>query len=118
MPVAIKRVYETPDAKDGQRILVDHIWPRGLTKEKAKIDLWLKEISPSTDLRKSFCHDPAKWDMFKKEYFKELDAKPQQLASLRELVKKGKLTLIYAAKDEEHNNALAMKEYLTKKGLI
>ena len=108
MSISIKWVYEMPESTDGTRILVDRLWPRGITKEKAKIDLWLKEAAPSTELRKWFGHDPEKWSEFKEKYRAELkdDA---ALAELYKLSSKGKLTLVYAAKDENHNNAAALR---------
>jgi len=112
--VRIKRVYEKPSRGDGKRILVDRLWPRGLTKEKASIDLWLKEIAPSTELRKWFGHDPAKWKDFQKRYRQELKSNKEQVAVLKEQVKKGIVTLVYGAKDEEHNEALVLKEWLSK----
>ncbi len=115
MNIAIKRIYETPSKEDGKRILIDRLWPRGLTKEKAKIDLWLKEISPSTTLRKWFGHDVAKWAEFKKRYIAEIKNNTESLNQLVEQIKKGKVTLIYGAKDEEHNDAVVLKLYLEKK---
>ena len=115
MNITIKRVYEEPSKEDGKRILIDRLWPRGLTKEKAKIDLWLKNIAPSTDLRKWFGHDVAKWQEFKKRYVAEIKKNIQVLSELEEELKKGKSTLVYAAKDEEHNDAVVLKEYLEKK---
>ena len=115
MDITIKRVYEKPTKEDGKRILIDRLWPRGLTKEKAKIDLWLKDIAPSTELRKWFGHDPAKWDEFKKRYVVEIKKNTPVLSQLEGELKKGKVTLVYAAKDEEHNDAVVLKEYLEKK---
>jgi uncharacterized protein YeaO (DUF488 family) len=112
MKILIKRVYEKPDKKDGIRILVDRLWPRGLTKEKAGVDLWLKEIAPSPELRKWFGHDPVKWKDFQKKYIQELKNNKQPVAVLKEQAKKGVVTLIYGAKDEEHNGALVLKEWL------
>jgi uncharacterized protein YeaO (DUF488 family) len=114
MTVKIKRVYETPDANDGKRILVDRLWPRGLTKEKADVDLWLKDIAPTTDLRKWFSHDPAKWEEFKKRYFDELKNNKEPVSLLKNEIKKGPVTLIYGAKDEVHNEALVLKNMLNK----
>jgi len=108
----IKRVYEKPYKEDGIRILVDRLWPRGLTKEKASIDLWLKDIAPSTELRQWFNHDPVKWNEFKKRYRLELKNNKEQISLLKEQMKKGTLTLVYGAKDEEHNEALVLKELL------
>lgn len=112
MKIKIKRVYEQPDTGDGKRILVDRLWPRGLTKEKASVDVWLKEIAPSTKLRKWFGHDPAKWKEFQKRYKQELKSNNEQVLILKEEVKKGIATLVYGAKDEEHNEALVLKELL------
>jgi uncharacterized protein YeaO (DUF488 family) len=110
MKIKIKRVYEQPDKEDGTRILVDRLWPRGLTKEKANVDLWLKEIAPSTELRKWFGHDPAKWAEFKKRYLDELKGNPEPVSILKEQMRKGAITLIYGAKDEEHNEAVVIQE--------
>lgn len=110
MKIKIKRVYENPDKEDGIRILVDRLWPRGLTKEKAAVDLWLKEVAPSTELRKWFDHDPAKWKGFKKRYQQELKMNHEQVLLLKKQAKKGIVTLVYGAKDEEHNEALVLKE--------
>ncbi len=112
MKIAIKRVYEPPSKEDGKRILVDRLWPRGLTKEKAAVDLWLKEIAPGTALRKWFDHDPAKWDEFKKRYRQELKQNKEPVVLLKEQLKKHNLTLLYAAKDETHNDAVVLKEFL------
>lgn len=111
MNIKIKRVYEKPEKEDGFRILVDRLWPRGLTKEKADLDLWLKEIAPSTELRKWFGHEPEKWKEFKKKYRKELKENKEAVSILKEHLK-GPLSLLYAAKDEEHNEALVLKNYL------
>ena len=110
MKIKIKRVYEEPSKADGVRILVDRLWPRGLTKEKADIDLWLKEIAPSTELRKWFSHDPEKWTEFKKKYLLELKENNEQVSILRNYLKKGAVTLVYGAKDQEHNEAQVLEE--------
>jgi|SRR3954468_3913045 uncharacterized protein YeaO (DUF488 family) len=112
MKIKIKRVYEEPSKDDGMRILVDRLWPRGLTKQKADIDLWLKDIAPSTELRKWFSHDPEKWKEFRKRYNEELKKNTEQIKILKEQLKKGIVTLVYGAKDEEHNEALVLKELL------
>ena len=112
MTVKIKRVYEKSEKGDGKRILVDRLWPRGLTKEKADVDLWLKEVAPSTELRKWFSHDPGKWDEFQKRYFKELKSNKEKVAILKAEIKKGIVTLVYGAKDQEHNEALVLKKML------
>jgi uncharacterized protein YeaO (DUF488 family) len=114
MRIKIKRVYEKSDKEDGIRILVDRLWPRGLTKEKAGIDLWLKDIAPSTELRKWFGHDPDKWEEFRKRYGSELKKNKEQVALLKEQMKKGFVTLVYGSKDEEHNEALVLKELLNR----
>ena len=112
MTINLKRVYENPTPADGTRILVDRLWPRGLTKEKAGIDVWLKEIAPSTALRQWFAHDPDKWAEFQKRYHEELKKNPAQVSLLKEQTKKGAVTLVYGAKDEEHNETLVLKELL------
>jgi uncharacterized protein YeaO (DUF488 family) len=112
MKIKIKRVYAKPDKEDGKRILVDRLWPRGLTKEKASVDVWLKEIAPSTGLRKWFDHDPGKWNEFQKRYHEELKNNNEQVSLLKEQVKKGTVTLVYGAKDEIHNEARVLKEWL------
>jgi uncharacterized protein YeaO (DUF488 family) len=114
MTIQMKRVYKPSQSSDGKRVLVDRLWPRGLTKEKAKVDLWLKDIAPSTTLRKWFGHDPAKWNDFKKRYHKELKDNKVVVSKLTELLKGGNVTLVYGAKDEEHNDAVVLKEYLEK----
>jgi len=110
MDIKIKRVYEQPDKNDGMRILVDRLWPRGLTKEKAGVDLWLKDIAPSTELRKWFNHDPDKWDKFKKRYLIELKENTEQVWLLKQELEKGVVTLVYGAKDKEHNEALVLQD--------
>lgn len=112
--IALKRVYEAPAAADGTRILVDRLWPRGLTKEKARVDLWLKEIAPSADLRRWFGHDPGKWAEFQKRYRAELQANPDVVAELKTAIGAGPATLVYGAKDEEHNDAVVLAAYLAK----
>lgn len=115
MKPKIKRVYDPVEKEDGMRILVDRLWPRGLTKEKAAVDLWLKDIAPSTTLRKWFNHDPAKWEEFKKRYQQELHENQEQLTLLQKHLSQGPATLLYGAKDEEHNDALVLKEFLSKR---
>jgi uncharacterized protein YeaO (DUF488 family) len=114
MKIKIKRVYEEPAKKDGMRILVDRLWPRGLTKQKASIDLWLKDIAPSTELRKWFDHDPEKWKEFRKRYHEELQKNTSQIEVLEKEMKKGTVTLVYGAKDKEHNEALVLKELINR----
>lgn len=115
MSVQLKRAYESQSESDGYRVLVDRLWPRGVSKQDAKIDLWLKEIAPSNDLRKWFGHDPAKWDEFRKRYAQELDNSPEIVKQLSNLVEEQPVTLIYGAKNEQFNQAVALKEYLDTK---
>jgi uncharacterized protein YeaO (DUF488 family) len=114
MTVKIKRVYEKPEPGDGFRILIDRLWPRGLKKEEAEIDLWLKDVAPSGDLRVWFGHDPGKWGEFKKKYFKELAAAGAAVTEIRRRARQGTVTLVFGAKDEKHCNATALLEYLKK----
>jgi uncharacterized protein YeaO (DUF488 family) len=118
MALKVKRVYEPAAKADGMRILVDRLWPRGIAKEKAKVDLWLKEIAPSSTLRKRFHAKPEAWDEFLKAYAAELesDAAAEAAKELRRQIRKGTVTLLYAAKDEERNNAIALKAWLTRRG--
>lgn len=112
MNIRIKRVYQQADGNDGVRILVDRLWPRGLTKEKARIDLWLKEIAPSTELRKWFNHDPEKWKRFRGRYETEIRHKDDLIKVLKQKASEGTVTLVYAARDEKHNEALVLKQFL------
>jgi uncharacterized protein YeaO (DUF488 family) len=111
--ISVKRVYEPPHPDDGSRVLVDRLWPRGLSKADAGLDLWLKEIAPSNDLRKWFAHDADKWAEFQRRYFVELDTHPETVRLLRDIAGQGRLTLLYGARDEHHNQAVALKAYLT-----
>jgi uncharacterized protein YeaO (DUF488 family) len=110
--IALKRVYEDPSPDDGRRILVERLWPRGMSKTRAAVDLWLKDVAPSTELRKWFHHDPDRWDQFRKRYRKELEHNKESVDALRQEEKDGPVTLVYAARDEEHNGALVLKEFL------
>jgi len=112
----IKRIYVPAAEDDGFRILVDRLWPRGLTKEKAKVDLWLKEIAPSDQLRKWYAHDPKKWAEFKKKYSNELDQKRDLIDQIVKKTKEGDLTLLFSSKEEKLNNAVALREYIETKG--
>jgi uncharacterized protein YeaO (DUF488 family) len=112
MNIKIKRVYEPPDKDDGTRILVDRLWPRGLTKEKADVDLWLKEIAPSTELRKWFGHDLAKWKRFRGRYLTEIRHNDDLVKLFDCEASDGPITLVYAARDEKHNEALVLKQFL------
>ena len=107
-------MYEEPDKDDGVRILVDRLWPRGLTTEKARVDLWLKEIAPSTELRKWFAHDPNKWKSFRGRYETEIKHKDDLIKVLNQKAREGTITLIYGARDEKHNEALVLKHILEK----
>ena len=113
--IKIKRIYDAPAPGDGFRILVDRLWPRGLSKEKARVDLWLKEISPGNELRKWYGHDPAKWAEFKKRYFQEIKERREEFALLLQEVKKGTVTFLFSSKEEKLNNAAALKEFAEKK---
>jgi uncharacterized protein YeaO (DUF488 family) len=115
MDLRIKRVYEQPDRDDGTRILVDRLWPRGLTKEKAKVDLWLKDVAPSTALRKWFAHDPAKWTEFQTRYREELKSNKEPLSLLKQEAAKGTATLVYGARDQQHNEAVILQRLLKSK---
>jgi len=116
MRIAIKRIYEEPASDDGARILVDRLWPRGVSKERAKLDLWLKDIAPSTGLREWFGHDPEKWVEFQKKYKIELANNEESVAELKKIVRQNKtVTLLYASKDEEHNEAVVITNLLSKK---
>ena len=112
MNIAIKRVYEPAAESDGFRILIDRIWPRGLSKDQSHIDLWLKDIAPSTALRKWFGHSPAKWSEFNSKYCSEIDEHSEEVEIIRKHMKEGPVTLIYAAKDTQHNNAIVLKRYI------
>jgi uncharacterized protein YeaO (DUF488 family) len=113
--IQLKRAYEKPSPEDGVRILVERLWPRGLTKARAAADLWIKDVAPSPDLRKWFGHDPARWKQFKQRYWKELRDKKDNVEVLRRKARDGKVTFIYAAHDEEHNGALALKEFIERR---
>lgn len=110
--IQLKRVYEKPSRKDGMRILVDRLWPRGLSKERAAVKLWLKDVAPSTELRKWFNHDSAKWKLFQDRYRKELRDKKDVLDVLKQKAKDNTVTLVYGAHDDEHNEALVLKKIL------
>jgi uncharacterized protein YeaO (DUF488 family) len=114
MKIQIKRAYEETSPKDGTRILIDRLWPRGLTKKGAHVDLWLKDIAPSSELRTWFGHDPAKWQEFRSRYRSELHDKSELLASILERAQDGAVTLVYAAKDKKHNHALVLLEQLAR----
>jgi uncharacterized protein YeaO (DUF488 family) len=108
----LKRAYDPVSPEDGVRFLVERLWPRGLTKEKLRVDAWLKEAGPSTELRKWFSHDPDKWSQFRARYFRELDSAPEAWRPIMSAARRGTVTLIYSSHDEQHNNAVALREYL------
>ena len=111
----LKRAYNDPEASDGLRYLVDRIWPRGVKKDALKLDGWIKDVAPSSELRRWFGHDPQKWAEFRKRYFAELDKKPEAWRPLLDAGRKGTVTLVYSAQDSQHNNAVALAEYLRRK---
>jgi uncharacterized protein YeaO (DUF488 family) len=113
--LAVKRVYEPATKRDGLRILVDRIWPRGVAKQRARIDLWLGSVAPSTGLRRWFAHDPAKWGEFKRRYFEELDRSPPGLDELIKNASSRVVSLVYSARDERHNQAVALRDYLCRR---
>ncbi|MDO5658577.1 MAG: DUF488 family protein [Paracoccus sp. (in: a-proteobacteria)] len=112
MEIAIKRAYAPAEAQDGDRVLVDRLWPRGLSKARAALSLWDKALAPSDGLRHWYDHDPAKWPEFRRRYFAELDANAAAVDALREMAGRGKVTLIYASREERLNNAVALRDYM------
>jgi uncharacterized protein YeaO (DUF488 family) len=112
--VRLKRAYEPASGADGKRVLVDRLWPRGVKKTDAQIDEWMKEIAPSTELRKWFAHDPERWAEFQRRYKKELKAHDDEIARLRAMAKKGRLTLVFAAHDEAHNDAVVLRDIILR----
>ncbi len=110
--LTLKRAYEPPSPEDGFRVLVERLWPRGLKKEEVALDLWLKEIAPSPELRQWFAHDPGKWEEFCRRYWAELAVRPEAVDLLKEKLRQGKVTLVYGSKDEAHNAAVALKKFL------
>ncbi len=117
MPISIKRIYEKPAAEDGKRILVERLWPRGLKKEQAKVDEWLKDVAPSADLRKWYSHDPSKWAEFKKRYWAELENKKGIVQRLKEESSESKVTFLFGSKEEKLNSATALKEYIEQQNI-
>ena len=113
MDIRTKRAYDDASKGDGTRILVDRLWPRGIKKEVLRADIWMKEIAPSTELRKWFRAEPRSWKDFRRRYTDELDRNPEAVAELRRLAEKGRVTLLYSVKDPEENHAVVLKEYLT-----
>lgn len=115
MPISLKRVYEPPSRSDGCRILVERLWPRGLSKRHAKIDLWAKDAAPSADLRRWFNHEPDKWGEFRRRYFKELRTQPESLHPIVERVRAGPVTFVFASRESRLNNAVALKAYVERR---
>ena len=113
--IRVKRVYEPPAAEDGRRFLVERLWPRGVRRDALLLDGWLREVAPSDGLRRWFGHDPAKWDEFRRRYAAELDERPESWRPLLEAARQGPITLLFSARDTEHNNAVALKAYLESK---
>jgi len=112
--VKLKRAYEPPSRSDGTRVLIDRLWPRGMKKTEVKIDEWMKDIAPSTELRKWFAHEPARWPEFRRRYEAEVLEHPEQILRLRMLARKGALTLVFSAHDEEHNDAVVLRELILR----
>jgi uncharacterized protein YeaO (DUF488 family) len=115
MTIDLKRAYDPPAKSDGRRILVDRVWPRGIAKDDLRIDAWLKDLAPSTELRQWFGHDPTKWDEFRKRYARELEQRSDALEELVAKASASHVTLVFSAKDAEHNNAVALKEHLERR---
>lgn len=113
--IQVKRAYEQPRKDDGDRFLVERLWPRGVKKENLHVEAWLKDVAPSSKLRQWFQHDPAKWDEFRRRYFRELEKHPDAWRPLLARARRGRVTLVYSAHDTEHNNAVALKEFLDRK---
>jgi uncharacterized protein YeaO (DUF488 family) len=111
--IQLKRVYQPAVPEDGTRFLVERLWPRGIKKEALRLDAWLKDVAPSTELRQWFAHDPAKWEDFQRRYFAELDANAEAMTPIRKALHEGPVTLLFSSLDVAHNNALALKTYLT-----
>ena len=111
----LKRAYEPGTRSDGTRILVERLWPRGLSKATLRVDAWLKDVGPSTELRQWFSHDPGKWPGFRTRYFRELDSRPEAWRPIVTAARRGTVTLVYSSRDTAHNNAIALKDYLQPK---
>ena len=113
--ITLKRAYEPASRTDGTRFLVERLWPRGVSKTKLRVDAWLKEVGPSTELRKWFRHDPQKWSEFRRRYFRELDSRSEAWQWITSAARRGRVTLVYSSHDTQHNNAVALQEYLRRK---
>jgi len=114
MSISLKRAYEPSSPSDGSRILVERLWPRGLSKQRAKIDLWAKEVAPSTPLRRWFNHEPAKWSEFKRRYVRELRAHPEALVPILDRVRAGRVTFVFASREPRFNNAIVLKAFVER----
>ena len=114
MTIKLKRAYDKPEGSAGVRVLVERLWPRGLSKRDAGVDIWLKDAAPSTELRKWYSHDPSKWGEFRRRYYKELEQNPGALKELLEIIEKSEITFVYASREERYNSANALKEYIDK----
>lgn len=115
MRIWLRRAYEAPTRNDGHRVLVDRVWPRGVSKRGLELDDWLRDVAPSTRLRQWFGHDPARWEEFRRRYFRELERKDAAVQLLLDRIQKGRVTLVYGASDRDHNNAVALREYLERR---
>ncbi len=113
--ITLKRAYDSVSRTDGTRFLVERLWPRGVSKAKLRVDAWLKEVGPSTELRKWFRHDPDKWSEFRRRYFRELNSRPEAWQPIVSAARRGTVTLVYSSHDTQHNNAIALHEYLRSK---
>jgi uncharacterized protein YeaO (DUF488 family) len=113
--ITLKRAYDSVSPTDGRRVLVERLWPRGISKAKLRVDAWPKEVGPSTELRRWFSHDPAKWREFRRRYFRELDSRPGAWQPIASAARRGRVTLVYSSHDTEHNNAVALQQYLQAK---
>lgn len=113
--IKLKRIYAPPADTDGTRLLVDGLWPRGLSKDRVALDAWLKDIAPSAELRQWFNHEPDRWEEFRKRYYVELQGKKDEVKLVLDYIKKGPLTLLYAARDDEHNNAVVLRDFLVER---
>lgn len=113
--IHLRRAYDAPEPGEGTRYLVERLWPRGIRKEKLELDAWLKDVAPSTELRKWFSHEPAKWEEFRRRYAKELESHPDAWQPILDAARHGEVTLLFSSRDTEHNNALALKEFLERR---
>ena len=113
--ITLKRAYDSASRTDGKRFLVERLWPRGVSKAKLRVDAWLKEVGPTTELRRWFSHDPGKWSEFRRRYFRQLDSRPEAWRPIASAARRGRVTLVYSSHDTEHNNAVALQQYLQAK---